>query len=245
MAQIHERDLEMAQSAGIMILEELDPPAKQTAERCLAYMVSAPIVVAGYGGWSRVARPRRRAITEWVGRDSLSMEINFLFDGRDEEAGTYVEANIRSLERMAGIGIPGTDPQPPLIRVESVPANLMPYGYGRAPGTRWFVDTLSWDRESIVVGPTGNRQRAGGTLVVTQFVEDQRLDPIKKRKNRDSDKPKRKTYIVKRGDTLQKIAARKDIYHDAKKWKRIARANHIRDPKLGPRFVGKTLKIPR
>jgi nucleoid-associated protein YgaU len=53
----------------------------------------------------------------------------------------------------------------------------------------------------------------------------------------------RKTYTVKAGDTLPKIAARSDIYNDASKWKAIAHANGIRDPRS--LVVGRVLKIPR
>jgi nucleoid-associated protein YgaU len=53
----------------------------------------------------------------------------------------------------------------------------------------------------------------------------------------------RKTYTVKQGDTLPKIAARADVYGDAGKWKAIAHANGIRDPRSLK--VGRVLKIPR
>jgi hypothetical protein len=242
MAQGVEGRIDMLHATGILIFEEIDPPSGQTAEKFVAYMTKAPIPIAGYGGWSRVARPRRRALTEWVGRDSISMEFEFLIDTWEDRQGDWTEAKIRSLERMAGIGIPNTDPQPPLIEVDGRPEPLIPFGKKRNPGKKWFVDTLTWDKDSFIYGSTGNRRRAGGTVVVTEFVEDERLDPIKRRRGGKGKKGRRKKYRVKEGDTLSKIAARKDVYGNAKLWRRIAKANNIRDPKNLK--VGRELKIP-
>jgi nucleoid-associated protein YgaU len=232
---------EMLSSVGIFTMEEEDPPRKQKAEVFTAYMTKAPIVVAGYGGWSRVARPRKKAITEWVGRDSISIQIEFLIDSFDEGTGLWVEESCRSLESLAGVE--SDDPEPPLCILTSVPEALMPHGYHRASHVRWFVDTITWDADAIIYNNAGNRTRAAGTLTVTQFVEDSRLEAIgSKGKGKGRGKGKKKSYIVKPGDTLSTIAARKDIYGNPHKWPRIAKANHIRDPKKLK--VGRKLKIP-
>ena len=53
------------------------------------------------------------------------------------------------------------------------------------------------------------------------------------------------TYVVQKGDSLWKIAAKKEIYGDASKWRRIFDAN--RDQLKAPDRVraGMTLNIPR
>ncbi|MBF0501097.1 MAG: LysM peptidoglycan-binding domain-containing protein [Candidatus Riflebacteria bacterium] len=51
---------------------------------------------------------------------------------------------------------------------------------------------------------------------------------------------KTKSYVVQKGDTMAKIS--KKVYGTTKKWKKIADANNIKDPKALK--VGKTLKIP-
>lgn len=243
--------VDMINAVGTVRFVEIDPPRGQDPEEFIAYMVKAPIVVAGYGGWSRVARPRRKAITEWVGRDSMSIELEFLVDTWEDVQGEWTERNIRSLERLAGIDI--QDPQPPLFRLHSKPENLMPHGYRRAPHVKWFVDTLTWDKDSVIVSTVGNRKRAGGVLVITQFVADERLTPSARRRGAGGGSRsggggshakggRRKTYTVKPTDTLQKIAARRDVYGDPKKWKRIATENHIRDPLF--LVVGRELRIP-
>jgi nucleoid-associated protein YgaU len=52
-------------------------------------------------------------------------------------------------------------------------------------------------------------------------------------------------YVVKKGDTLRKVAARPEIYGDAGQWQRIYEANRDiigRDRKLK---MGQVLMIPK
>jgi nucleoid-associated protein YgaU len=49
-----------------------------------------------------------------------------------------------------------------------------------------------------------------------------------------------KTYVVKKGDTLSEIAQK--FYGDSSQWKKIQRANNIKDPKV--LRVGQKLVIP-
>lgn len=238
--------VDMLKAVGTCIFDEIDPPKGKGPTQFQAYMVKAPVVVSGYGGWSRVARPRRKALTEWVGRDSVSIEILFLIDTLEDNQGVWTEDMIGYLEYLGAVG--KNEPDPPLFQLRSKPAPLMPHGFHRAPWVTWFVDSIAWDADSIISNDAGNRIRAGGTVTVTQYVEDERLSSIsvvQKRKSTRGTKPKggkRKTYVVKSGDTLSTIAARRDVYGDAKKWKKIADANGIRDPKSLK--VGRELKIP-
>ena len=234
-------EIEMLDRLGTLELVEINPPPRQDPERFRAYVTKPVIVVAGYGGWSRVARPRRKAITEWIGRDSMSLEIEFMTDVEGEFRGDWNERNIRSLERLAGIDI--QDPQPPLFKLHSSPAKLIPHNAKRAPHVNWFVDALTWDKETILTSGSGNRTRAGGVMTVTQYVADERLTPSVRRRsdrNRTKSGGKKKTYTVKRGQTLSDIA--KEVYGKASRWHDIAHANHIRDPKKLK--VGQELKIP-
>lgn len=228
---------------GVVKITSLEKVDKETLE-VYAYLTTYPVVSAGYGGWSRVARPRKKALTEWVGRDSATMRFDFLLDALDENDGMFVRENIRSLEKMAGLDI--TDPEPPMLRIDSNPRALFQHSYHHASQVKWFIDTLQWDAATAIVNRDGNPIRLGGTLEITQFVEDERLaalSAVKKRKAGKKGKSgKRKTYTVKTGDTLSKIAARKDVYGNASQWKKLATANHIRDPKHLK--VGTTLKIP-
>lgn len=238
---------DVVSAQGIFKLTETDPPPGEPSTSCTGYLLKPAIVTAGYGGWSRVARPRKKALTEWVGRDSISMTIDFLIEAYQENDGLWVIGQERSLERLGGLDI--GDPEPPLCRITSRPAALIPHNWHHASQVKWFVDAITWDQDSIEVNSSGNHTRIGGQFVITQFVADERLASLtsiqrrKKGRGATSKGAHRKTYVIKQGDTLSKIAARADVYGDASKWKLIAQANNIRDPKkLGP--IGKTLKIP-
>lgn len=210
-------------------------------------LTKPPVPVTGYGGWSRVARPRKVAITEWVGRDVLAIEIEFVIDDFATGRGVYVEAKCQILEELAGVE--SGDPEPPLLELHSNPDKLMPHGYARASQNRWFIESLTWDKENIRYNRAGNKIRAAGTIVVAVYSEDARLHPAAQK--RAATKPtltkggsKRPYYTVLPGDTLHKIAARRDTYNDWKKWKLIAKANHIRTSKQLKHKIGKVLKLP-
>jgi hypothetical protein len=236
---------------GTFRFTELDPKNGSRAREFVGILTKAVVPTAGYGGWSRVARPQKGALTEWVGRDALSLEIEFLLDnfgsGEDAIPGTLdpdqnaeVEAAAQILDELAGVE--AGDPEPPLMKVLGKPTGIIPHDYSRASQNKWFIETLVWDKDLARYNMEGNRVRAGGTMTITVHQADDRLSRRAGRNKQGAKGSKKKTYIVKKGDTLRKIAARKDIYGDASKWKKIADANKIRDPKH--LTVGKKLKIP-
>lgn len=227
---------------GSFTVTELNPPTGHEPRYFTASMMNAPVVVAGYGGWSRVARPRRMALTEWVGRDALSVSFDFILDDFAEGKGIYVESQCQILDELCGVE--EGDPEPPLLTLESNPAALMPHGAHRASDNKWFIETLVWDQESIRYNSSGNRTRAKATIQLTVHVEDERLSAAAatRAKAKTTTGSKLKTYTVRKGDNLQKIAARKDVYNDSTQWKKIATANKIRDPKKLK--TGRVLKIP-
>lgn len=229
---------------GTFTVTEIDPPRGRAPWEFTAYMSKAPVVTAGYGGWSRVARPRKKAITEWVGRDSASITIEFILDSLDDDDGMFTRDQERALEHLAGLD--KDDPEPPLVVLTSSPEALIPHNEHHAAHVKWFVDTLSWNADAKISNRVGNPVRIAGTVVLTQYVADERLESLssaeKRRRQAAKKGGKRKTYTVRPGDTLSKIAARRDVYGDASQWPRIAKANRIRDPKNLK--VGRVLKIP-
>lgn len=233
---------ESLKGRGTFTLTELYPKEGRRPRTFRALLVDAPVPSAGYGGWSRVARPRKKALTEWAGRDSLSMTLNFLLDNFAEGKGLWIETKCQILDEMAGVE--AGDPQPPLLALKSEPEHLMPHGLERAGHNEWFVEALSWNQADIRYNRAGNRVRASGTIVVTQYVSDVRLTPSEDKRQAQGGGSKIKRYKIKKGDTLQSIAAKRNVYGDRKQWKKIAKANGIRDPKLGKKWWNRTIKIP-
>jgi nucleoid-associated protein YgaU len=80
---------------------------------------------------------------------------------------------------------------------------------------------------------TGEPIRASLTVVFTEF-----LDPEVSQRGTD---PEMTTRVVKRGDTLSGIAA--DVYRDPTRWRVIAEANNLDDPRSLE--IGATLRIPK
>ena len=80
---------------------------------------------------------------------------------------------------------------------------------------------------------SGEPIRATLTVVFTEF-----LDPVADKRGTD---PELTTRIVKRGDTLDGIAA--EVYRDPSRWRTIAEANDLDDPRH--LLIGATLRIPK
>lgn len=190
-------------------------------------------VTEGYGGWQTVERPKRVAVTEWKGRQPIALEIPFVMDHWDTSGNA--EDQVKKLEVLGGIGSHGKPATCILDGGGAIPHDVTVFRTGR-----WVVENISWDKAFEYREPKhGKRIRCGGTLNLREYVTaTDILHKIRK-------KPRKpKTYKVKKGENLRKIAARKEIYHDSKKWKRIGDANHIRDGRKVLK-TGRVLKIPR
>lgn len=198
------------------------------------------IVTEGYAGWQVISVPKSVGVTVWQGRNPMAIEIPFMIDyfPLDDELdnpGIACENQVTNLERLCGVG--GRS-QPSICCVDG--GGMIPHDYTIYSLHRWVIEQVSWDKDmEIRARTTGRRMRCGGVLTIRQFMTPaellQRIGP----RDRAS---KPKFYTVKKGDTLEKIAARRDVYGDANKWKKIADANNLRDPRS--LRVGKKLRIP-
>jgi hypothetical protein len=199
-----------------------------------------PIVIDGYGGWQVTARPKEIGITEWIGRNPIQIEIPFMIDNYTfntdiADPGIETEREVRKLEKLCGIG---GHTQPPICTVNG--HGVIPHDEKNAPGYhKWVIESVSWDKDmEIRSGASQRRMKCGGSITIRQYITASnilpRLGPNARSRNPE-------IYIVKSGDTISKIAAKK--YGDANKWKRIADANNLRDPRS--LTIGKRLRIPR
>jgi len=198
----------------------------------------ACIVTEGYGGWQITQRPRDVGITEWAGRNPMAVEIPFIIDNYlddpDDNPGIDTEDEVSNLEKLCGLG---THNQPPVCMVNG--HGVIPHDYKIYSGHKWIIENLTWDRDvELRSGSSGRRLRCGGTILIRQFIT---ANDILSRLGPKSRARKPKIYVVKKGDTLEKIA--KKMYGDATKWKRIGDANKLRDKRS--LTIGKHLKIPQ
>jgi hypothetical protein len=198
-----------------------------------------PAPASGYGGWTVVSRQRRIGLTVWQGKDPLRLPIAVIFDGYEDR--TSQEVPISRLSRMALP--PSSGGEPPTVKVTG--AGLPNYG-----PAEWVIENLQWGKNVIrdfAANGVMARLRQDCVVNLLEYRGDDRtmfkgLNPGSKNKGGQSTSGWPKTYHVKAGDTLRKIA--QHYYHDATKWKQIAEANKIRDPAIVAKGKIKTLRIP-
>lgn len=191
-----------------------------------------PVPTGGYGGWQAVPRARRRSLTQFQGVDPLAMDIPVLFDGYADRDGQ--ELDISKLSRMAS---PQGDGEPPVIEISGLALpNLGP--------KKWVIANLTFGK-NVIRGLNSSgvlvRLRQDAVVGIMQYVADDRTAFSKLPAAQPGGGSWPKHYQVRRGDTLPKISSK--FYKTPKKWKKIAQANGIRDPKNLK--VGRTLVIPK
>jgi len=123
------------------------------------------------------------------------------------------------------------------------PAGLRVYGKAiqkKFNGMEWYIESV--DFGDAMYNPRNSqlvRQAMTLNLIEAHDGTPYKLKKHKKDKGGNSGK---EMYRVKKGDTLQKIAAK--FYGDASKWERIAKANGIKNPRKLDKYVGEKIKIP-
>lgn len=194
-------------------------------------------IAGGVGGWARITRPRRQSLTEWQGYEGREMRVPVIFDGFADDRS--VEREIRQLEKFGRKG--RGDNHPPVLTLKGpIPHSDLD----------WVIQDIEWGRFDRRTD--GQRIRQHATIIFWDFVDaditiKRKRSPAKKSRDRNrggkgqnDNKGSRRTYTVKRGDTLSSIAARR--LGDSSLWRKIADLNDIRDPKRIR--VGQVLRLP-
>lgn len=211
----------MTQQPTEITLTATRPPLSVTALRG----DGAPSVQSGYGGWTVVDRPRRKGLTQWTGIAPLRLAVPLLLDGLADARS--VERDCETLEALARRSAGA--PRPPILRVRGA----VPHA-----SLAWVVDTdgLAWGDALYDLG--GFRVRQAVTVTLLEYVAPDQVDV-----DNDAGAPspaKARSYTVKAGDTLSRIAATR--LGDYKRWQELATLNGIRDPDaIKP---GQTIRLP-
>lgn len=208
------------------------------------------VPAGGYGGWTEVARPKRKSLTTWDGIPPLRVLLPIILGvkpGQDSFVDDVSAATDRStLERMAQPVSEGAEP--PIVRIVGA---MIHNDVG------WVIEDFDWDSNPV-------QSRRGFVVrhaVTVHLLEHVTADAIaqqsaaartraaaaatsataaKKAGSTTAQPSHAKTYVVKAGDTLSSIAAR--LLGNYKRWTDIATLNGLRDPNA--LHVGQKLRLP-
>lgn len=217
------------------VLRQVDPPGSS-----VVFALEPSLVVAsgGVGGWEEIAHPKRPSSTEYGGQPLRSLTIEALFDGWQQQQS--VEEPLRILDVWGRI--PPGRREPAVLQLDY--ANFGPL--------RWVVNGL--DLGDTLRGATGLRVRQYVTITLLEHRDAELfISPVKraapaptkpgspgKPSSGPAVKPSGRTYTVRAGDTLSKIAHAQ--LGKASRWPEVSRLNGLRDPnKL---TVGQKLRLP-
>lgn len=202
------------------------PKAKMRTEKGRTFVLPFAPRGTQLGGWNSpvtiTPRPGRKplALTDGPGLDTMS--ITFPLAKADHQQ--QVEDYIRDLRAVSASG----------QRVTFV--NLSPRERGP-----WRITDVSVTGELRQQG-TNLLTRATVTLSLTEASDaNPKVGPVSGGHGGNGPDKRPKTYVIRKGDTLRKIANR--FYGDPSVWRKLAKVNGIKHPN-NPK-VGRKIKLPR
>lgn len=180
------------------------------------------VQIDGLGSeWAQIPRPGTNALARRAGRKRMTMKLT----------------------AMLTHGMGGKSVNEQMLTLDAICASSSSCGvsYAEAATHRWLLTEVTV--ESVDRQPMTNRiNHANATLTFLVAVDEFLYVSPSRTKTPPSDKGKankRKSVVVRKGDTLAKIASR--VYGNASRWPEIAKLNKIRNPKSIK--VGQKLKV--
>lgn len=224
-------------------MSDFDYTFKQPGTTWIAqgWRTNDPVVPSqGYGGHPIGARPKRKSLTVYEGRQPFMLKIPMILyrgipaQNLTTSAGPVfgqpesVEKDRRALEAMAappGGGLKQSDRPLPVIVESEFPLPLPPQ-LGDPSKILWWIEDLDWNGEEMRNSPEltvdpGQLVRKLVTVTLLERVEDELL-------TKGSGPSRSRKYKVKRGDTLASIAAHQVGGNLAQAIKEIKSLNGIR-----------------
>lgn len=163
--------------------------------------------------------------------EPVTLSLDLFFDTYTYENGKDVRAYTRELFYLTTVQEHGQLHRPPLCRIEWGAFNL-----SDDYQCEWLLQSLSQRFTMFLKDGTPVRAVLGCTF--KQWRGDEAEAKLLKRESADV----AKLRIVRRGDTLSSIAA--EEYEDPARWRVIAKANRIEDPRSLSEWIGQRLIIP-
>jgi LysM repeat protein len=195
---------------------------------------SSAAVASSDGGWAVLSRPKKSGFTAWEGYAPYQMTLSIMFDGLANDVSQ--ESEYRALLRIMRQPV-GKAEQPSPVRLSGpVPMTSTP----------WVIQSVEQEADSIIRREDGQIVRVAVAVNLLEYVEADVLvtlipSPAKKVNAKTAAAPGAgKTYTVKRGDTLSKIA--QSQLGSWSRFREIATLNGIRDPNRVS--VGQVLRLP-
>lgn len=185
------------------------------------------------GGWvktSELERPLQLSYTVATGWSARVITVPILFDSvMETKSRPNIEADIQTLEAMAGRSTEPTGGEPPYVEVYSVDSTgkttpLVPKAFQGTEGEPqlWFITNIEFDDTETIRDSAGARLRQAAVVTLTEIIS----TPGVREANlaaKASVKGKFKTvYSDNAADTLIKVAKREGLVRD---WHAILKAN--------------------
>jgi hypothetical protein len=171
-------------------------------------------------------------VIDFGGGGSRQLQFELFYDSTElslPEWGMYADVRMETDKLVALTRIDRAIGRPRAVQLE--------WGGGSSNAVRKDLPMVgvvtSLSQRFSLFAPDGTPLRANLTVAVTEFI-----DPKKDRRKTD---PESTIRVVKRGDSLMSIAD--EQYADPGRWRIIAEANGLDDPRRVP--VGMTLTIPK
>jgi LysM domain len=97
----------------------------------------------GYGGHPIGARPKRKALTIYQGRQPFQLEVPMVL----YRGGASIESDREALDNMATTEGDVYTQQPPVVKITASYALPIPPALGNEDTARWWIEDLKWGEE--------------------------------------------------------------------------------------------------
>jgi LysM repeat protein len=97
----------------------------------------------GYGGHPIGARPKRKALTVYQGRQPFTLEVPMVL----WNSGNSVEPDREALDNMATTEAELLTQAPPVVQIEAIYPLPIPPALGTQKTAKWWIEDLKWGEE--------------------------------------------------------------------------------------------------